>query len=139
MLLVAFMQASNCSNYPASWRHAATEMRFLTPDYSQHIARTLEAGKFHLAFVDDRLAMPSQYGESFAEALQHGIRVVKLDLVPVVTAMALATRYLGVGATYSTTYQLSGPLVAGAGTPHRATLPTRLSGAHSGRPEQSGT
>jgi FMN-dependent oxidoreductase (nitrilotriacetate monooxygenase family) len=104
MLLVAFMQAANCSNYPASWRHAATEMRFLTPDYYQHIARTLEAGKFHLAFVDDRLAMPSQYGESFAEAVQHGIRVVKLDLIPVVTAMALATRYLGVGATYSTTY-----------------------------------
>ena len=97
MLLVAFMQAANCSNYPASWRHAATEMRFLTPDYYQHIARTLEAGKFHLAFVDDRLAMPSQYGESFAEAVQHGIRVVKLDLIPVVTAMALATRYLGVG------------------------------------------
>ena len=104
MLLVAFMQAANCSNYPASWRHPATEMRFLTPDYYQHIARTLEAGKFHLAFIDDRLAMPSQYGESFAEAVQHGIRVVKLDLIPVVTAMALATRYLGVGATYSTTY-----------------------------------
>jgi alkanesulfonate monooxygenase SsuD/methylene tetrahydromethanopterin reductase-like flavin-dependent oxidoreductase (luciferase family) len=88
MLLVAFLQASNCSNYPASWRHPATEMRFLTPNYYQHIARTLEAGKFHLAFVDDRLAMPSQYGESFVEAVQHGIRAVKLDLVPVVTAMA---------------------------------------------------
>jgi FMN-dependent oxidoreductase (nitrilotriacetate monooxygenase family) len=104
MLLVAFLQASNCSNYPASWRHPATEMGFLTPNYYQHIARTLEAGKFHLAFVDDRLALPSQYGESFAEAVQHGIRAVKLDLVPAVTAMALATRFLGVGATYSTTY-----------------------------------
>jgi alkanesulfonate monooxygenase SsuD/methylene tetrahydromethanopterin reductase-like flavin-dependent oxidoreductase (luciferase family) len=104
MLLVAFMQAANCSNYPVSWRHADTEMRFLTPDYSQHIARALEAGKFHLAFVDDRLSMPSQYGESFTDAVQHGIRVVKLDLIPVITAMALATRYLGVGATYSTTY-----------------------------------
>lgn len=104
MILVAFMQASNCSNYSASWRHPATDLRFLTPDYYQHIARILEAGKFHLAFFDDRLAMPSQYGDAFAEAMQHGIRVVKLDLVPVMTAMALATRHLGVGATYSTTY-----------------------------------
>jgi FMN-dependent oxidoreductase (nitrilotriacetate monooxygenase family) len=104
MILVAFMQASNCSNYTASWRHPATEPDFLTPDYYQHIARTLEAGKFHLAFIDDRLAMPSQYGDTFEESLRHGIRVVKLDLVPVVTAMALATRHLGVGATYSTTY-----------------------------------
>lgn len=104
MLLVAFMQASNCSNYSASWRHPATEPNFLTPDYYQNIARTLEAGKFHLAFLDDRLAMPSQYGDSFAESVPQGIRVVKLDLIPVLTAMALATRHLGVGATYSTTY-----------------------------------
>lgn len=104
MLLIAFLQAANCSNYPASWRHPATQPGFLTPDYYQHIARTLEAGKFHLAFCDDRLALPSQYGDAFAEAVQHGIRVVKLDVVPIVTAMALATRHLGVGATYSTTY-----------------------------------
>ncbi|MGE3536372.1 MAG: LLM class flavin-dependent oxidoreductase [Candidatus Tectimicrobiota bacterium] len=104
MVLVAFMQASNCSNYPASWRHPGTMQHFLTPDYYQDIARTLEAGLFHLAFFDDRLAMPSQYGASFAEAVQHGIRAVKLDLVPVMTAMLLATQHLGVGATYSTTY-----------------------------------
>ena len=104
MVLVAFMQASNCSNYPASWRHPATDQHFLTPGYYQHIARLLEAGLFHLAFFDDRLAMPSQYGDSFAEAVQHGIRAVKLDLVPVMTAMLLATQHLGDGATYSTTY-----------------------------------
>ena len=32
------------------------------------------------------------------------MRVVKLDLVPVITAMGLATSHLGLGATYSTTY-----------------------------------
>lgn len=104
MILVAFMQASNCSNYSASWRHPSTEMGFLTPEYYQHIARILEVGKFHLAFFDDRLAMPSQYGDSFEESVHHGIRVVKLDLIPIMTAMALATQHLGVGATYSTTY-----------------------------------
>jgi FMN-dependent oxidoreductase (nitrilotriacetate monooxygenase family) len=104
MVLVAFMQASNCSNYPASWRHPSTAPGFLTADYYQDIARTLEVGKFHLAFFDDRLAMPSQYDGSFAESIQQGIRVVKLDLIPVMTAMLLATQHLGVGATYSTTY-----------------------------------
>ena len=104
IMLVAFIQAANCSNYTGSWRHPATELGFLTPDYYQNIARILEAGKFHLAFVDDRLAMPSQYGDSYEQSVRHGVRVVKLDLAPVVTAMALATRHLGVGATYSTTY-----------------------------------
>ena len=58
MVLIGFLQAQNCSNYVGSWRHPATTNDFLTPDYYQRIARTLEAGKFHLAFFDDRLAMP---------------------------------------------------------------------------------
>lgn len=104
MTLVAFLQAQNCSNYPASWRHPATASDFLTAGYYQRIARTLEAGKFHLAFFDDRLAMPDRYGDDHAEAVRHGIRVVKLDLIPLLTAMGLATRRLGIGGTYSTTY-----------------------------------
>ena len=31
----------------------------MTADYYRHIARVLEAGKFHLGFFDDRLAMPT--------------------------------------------------------------------------------
>jgi len=104
MKLVAFLQASNCSNYPASWRHPHTARDFLAPEYFQRIARTLEAGKFHLAFFDDRLAMPDRYGDDMAEALRQGIRVVKMDLIPLMTAMGLATSRLGLGGTYSTTY-----------------------------------
>ena len=104
MTLVGFLQAQNCSNYPASWRHPQAAPDFLSPDYYQRIARTLEAGKFHLAFFDDRLAMPDRYGDDFAESVRNGIRVVKMDLVPILTAMGLATRHLGLGGTYSTTY-----------------------------------
>ena len=104
MTLVAFLQAQNCSNYPASWRHRATAPDFLSAEYYQRIARTLEAGRFHLAFFDDRLAMPDRYGDDYAASVRHGIRVVKLDLVPLLTAMGLATRHLGIGGTYSTTY-----------------------------------
>jgi FMN-dependent oxidoreductase (nitrilotriacetate monooxygenase family) len=102
--MVAFLQAQNCSNYAASWRHAEAAPDFLTAGYYQRIARVLEAGCFDLAFFDDRLALPDRYGDDHAEAVRHGVRVVKMDLVPLMTAMGLATTHLGVGGTYSTTY-----------------------------------
>ncbi len=104
MIMGAFLQAANCSNYAASWRHPASDPGFLSARFYQEIARTLEAGKFHFGFIDDRLAMPSRYNDSVDDTVRLGIRAVKLDLVPVVMAMTLATRYLGVSATYSTTY-----------------------------------
>jgi alkanesulfonate monooxygenase SsuD/methylene tetrahydromethanopterin reductase-like flavin-dependent oxidoreductase (luciferase family) len=60
LLLVGFLQAQNCSNYPGSWRHRDAAADFLTPAYYQRIARTLEAGKFQMAFFDDRLAIPDR-------------------------------------------------------------------------------
>ena len=104
MILGAFLQAANCSNYAASWRHPASDPAFLSAEYYQEIARSLEAGKFHFGFIDDRLAMPSRCNDSVEDTVRLGIRAVKLDLIPVVMAMALATRRLGLSATYSTTY-----------------------------------
>jgi FMN-dependent oxidoreductase (nitrilotriacetate monooxygenase family) len=104
MALVAFLQAQNCSNYPGSWRHPATLGDYLSPEYYARIARTLEDAAFHMAFFDDRLAMPDILGNDHAEAVRNGIRVVKLDPVPLLMAMGLATSKLGLGATYSTTY-----------------------------------
>jgi len=76
----------------------------MQPEYYQNIARTLERAKFHLAFFDDRLAMPDIYGGDHRATVEHGIRAVKLDVVPIMMAMGLATTRLGLGATYSTTY-----------------------------------
>ena len=104
MALVAFLQAQNCSNLVASWRHPQTRPDYTSARYYQDIARTLERGKFHMAFFDDRLALPDRYGNSFREAVEHGVRAVKLDPVSVLTSMGLATTHLGLGATYSTTY-----------------------------------
>lgn len=104
MALVAFLQAQNCSNFPASWRHPAAAQDFLSPDYYRRIGRTLEEGAFHLAFFDDRLAIPDVYADDFKVTMREGIRAVKLD--PMLCAMTLgnATERLGVGVTYSTTY-----------------------------------
>ncbi len=104
MALVGFLQAQNCSNYVGSWRHPHSMTDFLGPQYFQRIAQTLEYGKFHLGFFDDRLAMPDILGADHAEAVKHGIRVVKMDPVTILSMMATVTKNLGLGSTYSTTY-----------------------------------
>ena len=58
MAMVGFLQAQNCTNLPSSWRHPESRDDSMSADYYQEIARILEAGKFHMAFFDDRLAMP---------------------------------------------------------------------------------
>jgi FMN-dependent oxidoreductase (nitrilotriacetate monooxygenase family) len=104
MTLVAFLQAQNCSNLPASWRHPAAASDFLRPEYYQRIGRTLEEGRFDLAFFDDRLAIPDVYGDDYQVTLREGIRAVKLDPMLCASALGHVTTHLGVGVTYSTTY-----------------------------------
>src|ERR1700722_13870783 len=104
MTLVAFLQAQNCSNLPGSWRHPATMPDFLTPEYYQRIARTLEDGKIQLAFFDDGLALPDLFPGYHAEAVGAGVRAVKLDASTILMAMGMATSKLGLGTTYSTSY-----------------------------------
>lgn len=104
MTLVAFLQAQNCSNLPGSWRHPSSMLDFTTPEYYQRIARTLEDGKIHLAFFDDRLALPDLYTGHHADAVAAGVRVVKMDPSTILMTMGMATQKLGLGTTYSTTY-----------------------------------
>ncbi|MDH2356596.1 LLM class flavin-dependent oxidoreductase [Bradyrhizobium sp. SSUT112] len=104
MVLVGFLQAQNCTNLPSSWRHPDSRDDSMSADYYQEIARILEAGKFHMAFFDDRLAMPDRYGNDHAHTVEYGIRCVKMDPLIVLTTMGLVTDKLGLGATCSTTY-----------------------------------
>jgi len=102
--LVAFLQAQNCTTLPASWRHQEARTDTYSPEYYQHIARVLEAGKFDIGFFDDRLAMPDMYSGDHAHTVQNGIRCVKMDPVTCLMTMAGVTEKLGFGATYSTSY-----------------------------------
>ena len=63
----------------------------MSADYYQEIARILEAGKFHMAFFDDRLAMPDRYGNDHAHTVEYGIRCVKMDPLIVLTTMGMVT------------------------------------------------
>lgn len=104
IVLVGFLQAQNCTNLVSSWRHPDSHTDFTSAAYYQRIGRVLEAGKFHLAFFDDRLTMPDLFGADFRHTVEHGIRCVKLDPVATMMAMGLGTTRLGIGATNSTTY-----------------------------------
>ena len=104
MALVGFLQAQNCTNLPSSWRHPESRDDSMSADYYQEIARILESGKFHMAFFDDRLAMPDRYGNDHAHTVEYGIRCVKMDPIVVLTMMGAASEKLGLASTCSTTY-----------------------------------
>jgi FMN-dependent oxidoreductase (nitrilotriacetate monooxygenase family) len=104
MVLVGFLQAQNCTNYVGSWRHPHSASDFLSAEYFCRIARALEHGRFQVCFFDDRLAMPDILGDDYRDAVENGVRVVKMDPVTILACMGMATKHLGLGATYSTTY-----------------------------------
>src|SRR4029453_9346256 len=99
MALVGFLQAQNCTNLPSSWRHPESPDDSMSADYYQEIARILEAGKFHIAFFDDRLAMPDRYGNDHAHTVEYGIRATKLDPLIVLMTMSAVTRGRGLAPT----------------------------------------
>ena len=104
MVLVGFLQAQNCTTVASAWRHPEARSDFMTAAYYQRIGQILEEGKFQMGFFDDRLAMPDIYGGNPAEVVANGVRVVKMDPVATLMAMAFGTKYLGIGSTASTTY-----------------------------------
>jgi FMN-dependent oxidoreductase (nitrilotriacetate monooxygenase family) len=104
MVMVGFLQAQNCTNLPSSWRHPQSRDDAHSADYYQEIARVLEAGKFHMAFFDDRLAMPDRYGNDHAHTVEYGIRATKMDPLIVLMTMSAVTTRLGLASTCSTTY-----------------------------------
>src|SRR6058998_2088669 len=104
MVMIGFLQAQNCTNLPCSWRHPESRDDAHSAEYYQETARVLEAGKFHIAFFDDRLAMPDRYGNDHAPAVEYGIRATKLDPLIVLMTMSAVTTRLGLASTCSTTY-----------------------------------
>ena len=104
MVMVGFLQAQNCTNLVSSWRHPRSRKDTWSPEYYADLGRVLEAGKFQVAFFDDRLAMSDRYGNDHTHTVEHGIRCVKMDPVTVMMVMAMATKRLGLGATQTATY-----------------------------------
>ncbi len=105
MHLAGFMIASQVIHSHAVWRHPQTEFGFLDAEFYQKIAQVLERGKFDLLFFADVLSLPDRYSGHFEPSVKYGAQgAIMLDALVVATAIAVATKHIGIGITRSTTY-----------------------------------
>jgi FMN-dependent oxidoreductase (nitrilotriacetate monooxygenase family) len=103
--LAGFFSAGNVTHAHGAWRHPDASNGFLTGKYYQHIARTLERGKFDLLFLPDGLAVEDSYGDNLDTGVGLGGQgAIALEPASVVATMAAVTEHLGLGATISATY-----------------------------------
>ncbi len=82
-------------NHAAGWRYPGAVDSFESLDAIQHIARTAERGLFDLLFLGDGLAANLDSHPSFA---------ARFEPITMLSALAVTTTHLGLGATMSTTY-----------------------------------
>lgn len=109
MHLAAFVTAG--PGRPGGWRYPDSVADWRSAAYYQRIGRTLERGKFDLAFFPDILAVPDTYGGSTDPQLRYGgLGSLRMDPIPVIATIAAATERLGIAATVSTTYTEPFPL-----------------------------
>ncbi len=70
----------------------------------EEIARIAERGRLDMLFSGDGTGVPSTWAGSRDAAVRWGVSWPRQDLAPLCVAMARATRRLGFGITYSTTF-----------------------------------
>ncbi len=82
-------------NHTAGWRYPGADDSFIDLAVVQRIAQTAERGLFDLLFVGDGLA---------ANLGTHPSYTVRLEPLTMLSAIAMVTTRVGLGATMSTTY-----------------------------------
>ncbi|GAA0999859.1 LLM class flavin-dependent oxidoreductase [Acrocarpospora macrocephala] len=93
------------SHFVGMWQHPFTQTNFTDRALYENLARTLEQGRFDLAFMPDQLGIPGTYEDSFRSVLTRGARgVIHFDPTLVLQAMAGVTNRLGLAGTLSTTF-----------------------------------
>lgn len=102
--LIAILGPGPTMHHHAMWRHPDTDNSFLTADYYENIARTLEHGFFDGFFFADSLGINTYYKKSFDTAFRLGGQFYMLDPVALVAIMGRVTRHLGLGITMSANY-----------------------------------
>jgi FMN-dependent oxidoreductase (nitrilotriacetate monooxygenase family) len=116
MHLVAFLLAGPTAHHHGAWRHPEADLGVFTPQYHEHIARVLEAGKFDSLFFADILGLYDLFGGSFATILRCGGQMGLLDPIPLLSIMARVTSHIGLGATLSSTFYAPFHLARSLGT-----------------------
>jgi FMN-dependent oxidoreductase (nitrilotriacetate monooxygenase family) len=105
MHLVAFLMTGPTCHHHGAWRHPESDVAdLLSPTRYEHIARVLEAGKFDSLFFADILGLYDLYNGSFDTMVGRGGQVCLLDPAVVLPMMARVTSRIGLGLTYSSTF-----------------------------------
>jgi len=104
MHLVAYLLAGPTAHHHGAWRHPEADLAVFTPQWHEHIARVLEAGKFDSLFFADILGLYDLYGGSFASILRCGGQMGLLDPMPLLAIMSRVTSHIGLGTTLSSTF-----------------------------------
>lgn len=108
--LIGFLGTGPTVHHYGTWRHPATDNRFLESAFWERIALTLEDAKFDAVFFADAQVLYSD------EVMSRGGLLYLLDPVPLAANVLRATRHLGVGVTVSTTFYEAYALARTLGT-----------------------
>ncbi len=105
MHLIAFLMTGPTAHHHGAWRHPESAVDdILSPTRYEHIARVLEAGRFDGLFFADILGLYDLYDGSFDTMVGRGGQVCLLDPAVVLPMMARVTDHIGLGLTYSSTF-----------------------------------
>ena len=105
MHLVAFLMTGPTCHHHGAWRHPESDIDdILSPTRYEHIARVLEAGKFDSLFFADILGLYDLYAGSYDTMVGRGGQVCLLDPAMLLPIMARVTSRIGLGLTYSSTF-----------------------------------
>ena len=105
MHLVAFLMTGPTCHHHGAWRHPESDVdNILDPARYEHIARVLEAGCFDSLFFADILGLYDLYQGRFDTMVGRGGQVCLLDPAVLLPMMARVTSRIGLGLTYSSTF-----------------------------------
>ena len=91
------------------WRHPNTtwtDETWRTPELYQHIAQVCERGLYDTVFFADLNYISDSYKGSLSPALRYATQAPEHDPIPLLSMIAAVTKYIGLGATFSTSYHL---------------------------------
>ncbi|MCH2675044.1 MAG: NtaA/DmoA family FMN-dependent monooxygenase, partial [Dehalococcoidia bacterium] len=83
-----------------------TDEAWRRPELYQHIAQVCERGLYDTVFFADLNYISDSYKGALSPALRYATQVPEHDPIPLLTMIAAVTKYIGLGATFSTSYHL---------------------------------
>ncbi|WKN48906.1 LLM class flavin-dependent oxidoreductase [Nocardioides sp. Arc9.136] len=105
--LLGFIQNGVNSHATGMWRHPQDKVgwSFTDPAYWEHLARTMERGRFDGMFIADELAPYTTHEDSSDATVRYAVQCPTHEPSTIVPIITRATEHLGVGVTLSTAFE----------------------------------